>query len=260
MAVSMPKRRLVLRASVAGTSILADAPMSAWRTSTAQQAARIDSPSHTEDSGDEDAAIRGVPQAVAGASQRRPAEVVRHPTDNPALPRARAGRLPQFSDQGSAEKCHSHSQSQPALPRPGFPIRTIHRQIIMHLPAFPEGPDNCVRSRERRRLPTSGGVGRPCWSRRVMGGESIGGSRAGRGSGFNEFPRSGQSRQRKQINQPTIYIGTEELFMGQPVVHFEIIGNDPENSAATTAICLGGSSTHALRWPKRYRNRRATGF
>ena len=50
----------------------------------------------------------------------------------------------------------------------------------------------------------------------------------------------------------------EELIMGQPVVHFEIIGNDPEKLRGYYGAPFG-SSTCPRRWHKRYRNRRGTG-
>jgi len=49
--------------------------------------------------------------------------------------------------------------------------------------------------------------------------------------------------------------------MAQPVVHFEVIGNDPHRSSATTTrACSDGSSRRPRRSPERSRNRGATGF
>ena len=48
--------------------------------------------------------------------------------------------------------------------------------------------------------------------------------------------------------------------MGQPVVHFEVIGQDPEAlRGATTATCSGGSSTRAARCRPRSPSPRTTG-
>jgi hypothetical protein len=47
--------------------------------------------------------------------------------------------------------------------------------------------------------------------------------------------------------------------MGQPVVHFEIIGAIRRSFGATTASCSGGSSTLATRPPKRSRSPVTTG-